>query len=99
MFRVEKELVIRCSGEKLGDDAQRATIRSFFTRKNHQRNSSKELACFSNINLGWHTSDSGNLHDDAPVMPSYQEIIRLNCKCNFIHKNNCVLHVPSTYSS
>ncbi|CAI6372280.1 unnamed protein product [Macrosiphum euphorbiae] len=79
-YKVEKELVIRCSGEKLGDDAQRATIRRFFTRKNHQRNSSKELACFSNINLGWHTSDSGNLHDDAPVMPSYQELIRLNSK-------------------
>jgi len=99
MFRVEEELVIRSSGEKVEGDARRATIRSFFKRENHQRSSSKELACFSNINLGWYSSDSGNLHDDATVMPSYQRVIRLNCKCNFKNKNNCVLHVSCSYSS
>ncbi|XP_060857189.1 disks large homolog 5-like isoform X2 [Metopolophium dirhodum] len=73
-YKVEEELAIRCSGEKLEGDAKR----SFFKRENHQRSSSKELACFSNINLGWYSSDSGNLHDDATVMPSYQRIIGLN---------------------
>jgi len=94
MFRIEEELVIRASGEKLEGDAQRAIIRSFFKYENHQCSSSKELACYSNINLGWHSSDSGNLHDDATVMPSYQRVIKLNCECNFINKNNCLSHVP-----
>jgi len=95
MFRVEAELLIRHSGGKLEGDTRRPTRLSFFKRKKHQRSSSKELASFSNINLGWYNSDSGTLHDDAIVMPSYQ---RLNCKCNFINKNNCVLHI-CTFSS
>jgi len=99
MIRVEEELVIRRSGGELEGDARRATRRSFFRRKKHQRSSSKELASFSNINLGWRNSDSGTLHDDAIVIASYQRVIRLNCKCNLINKNNTQLHVCCTYSS
>jgi len=93
MIRVEEELVIRRSGGELEGDARRATRRSFFRRKKHQRSSSKELASFSNINLGWYSSDSGTLHDDAIVIASYQRVIRLNCKCNFINKNNTVCNM------
>ncbi|CAI6367682.1 unnamed protein product [Macrosiphum euphorbiae] len=77
-YKVEEELVIRRSGGELEGDARRATRRSFFRRKKHQRSSSKELASFSNINLGWYSSDSGTLHDDATVIASYQRVIRLN---------------------
>jgi len=77
-YKVEEELLIRRSGSELEGDARRATRRSFFRRKKHQRSNSKELASFSNINLGWYSSDSGTLHDDSLVIASYQRVIRLN---------------------
>lgn len=74
--------MIRRSGGELESDARRATRRSFFRRKKHQRSNSKELASFSNINLeGCYNSDSGTLHDDSLVIASYQRVIRLNCMC------------------
>lgn len=81
--RVEEELANRRSGGELEGDARRATRRSFFRRKKHQRSNSKELASFSNINLGWYSSDSGTLHDDSLVIASYQRVIRLNCEYIF----------------
>ncbi|PSN54915.1 hypothetical protein C0J52_01656 [Blattella germanica] len=69
----------------LGDleaDARRGSTsarRSFFRRKKHQRSSSrdsKELASFSNINLGWY-SDSGTLNEEVALC-SYQRVERLD---------------------
>ncbi|KAL4154183.1 hypothetical protein QTP88_002016 [Uroleucon formosanum] len=77
-YKVEEELLMRRSGGKLKGDARRTTRCSFFKRKKHQRSSFKELASFSNINLDWYSSDSGTLHDDAIVLPSYQRVIKLN---------------------
>ncbi|CAI6359819.1 unnamed protein product [Macrosiphum euphorbiae] len=82
-YKVEEEL-IRRSGDKLEGDTRRPSRLSFFKRKKHQRSSSKELASFSNINLGWYSSDSGTLHDDAIVIPSYQRVIRLNSEPNIL---------------
>lgn len=76
--RVEEELLLRRSLGDLEGDARRATRRSFFRRKKHQRSDSKELASFSNINLGWY-SDSGTLNEDT-VLCSYQRVTRLNGK-------------------
>ncbi|XP_050531919.1 disks large homolog 5 [Daktulosphaira vitifoliae] len=81
-YKVEEELVVRRNGGELESDARRATRRSFFRRKKHQRSNSKELASFSNINLGWYSSDSGTLHDDSLVIASYQRVIRLNSEPN-----------------
>lgn len=64
----------------LGDlegDARRGTRRSFFRRKK-QRSDSKELASFSNINLGGF-SDSGSLNEET-TLASYQKVTRLDCK-------------------
>lgn len=62
-----------------GDAQRRASTtarRSFFRRKKHR--DSKELASFSNTELGcW--SDSGTLADDVPVL-SYQRVERLHCE-------------------
>lgn len=88
MFRVEEELMIKRRGTELEGDARCATRRSFFRRKKHQRSSSIELASFSNINLGWYSSDSGTLHDDSLAVASYQRVIRLNCMYNVEHKMN-----------
>lgn len=99
MIRVDEELVIRRSGGELDVDARRATRRSFFRRKKHQRSNSKELASFSNINLGWYSSDSGTLHDDSLVIASYQRVIRLNCMCNFISNINRLLYFNCILSS
>lgn len=77
--RVEEELLLRRSLGDLEGDARRATRRSFFRRKKHQRSDSKELASFSNINLGWY-SDSGTLNEETALC-SYQRVTRLNCKC------------------
>lgn len=99
MIRVEEELVGRRTGNELEGDARRATRRSFFRRKKHQRSNSKELASFSNINSGWYSSDSGTLHDDSLVIASYQRVIRLNCMYNFIYTINVVLYINHVYSS
>uniref|UniRef100_A0A8D8WDJ1 Disks large homolog 5 n=1 Tax=Cacopsylla melanoneura TaxID=428564 RepID=A0A8D8WDJ1_9HEMI len=76
-YKVEEELLLRRSLGDLESDARRATRRSFFRRKKHQRSDSKELASFSNINLGWY-SDSGTLNEDSVSLASYQRVIRLN---------------------
>lgn len=70
--------MLRRSLGDLEGDARRATRRSFFRRKKHQRSDSKELASFSNINLGWY-SDSGTLNEET-ALASYQRVTRLNCK-------------------
>ncbi|CAH2044278.1 unnamed protein product, partial [Iphiclides podalirius] len=75
-FKVEE--VLRRSGGAADSDAQRRASstarRSFFRRKKHR--DSKELASFSNTELGcW--SDSGTLADDAPPL-SYQRVERLH---------------------
>lgn len=88
MFRVEEELIIRRRGTELEGDARSATRRSFFRRKKHQRSSSRELAIYSNINLGWYSSDSGTLHDDSIAVASYQRVIRLNCMYHIVHTIN-----------
>lgn len=75
--------MVRSRGVELEGDARRATRRSFFRRKKHQRSNSKELASYSNINLGWYSSDSGTLHDDS--LASYQRVIRLNCMYSFMN--------------
>lgn len=97
--RVEEELVGRRTSNELESDARRATRRSFFRRKKHQRSNSKELASFSNINSGWYSSDSGTLHDDSLVIASYQRVIRLNCMYNFNCIINNVLYINHVYSS
>jgi len=95
--RVEEELLLRRSLGDLEADARRGSTsarRSFFRRKKHQRSSSrdsKELASFSNINLGWY-SDSGTLNEEVALC-SYQRVERLDCKykifwCEF---QNCFL--------
>jgi len=81
---VEEELLLRRSLGDLEADARRGSTsarRSFFRRKKHQRSSSrdsKELASFSNINLGWY-SDSGTLNEEVALC-SYQRVERLDCK-------------------
>ncbi|XP_075211047.1 disks large homolog 5-like isoform X1 [Lycorma delicatula] len=75
-YKVEEELLLRRSLGDLEGDARRATRRSFFRRKKHQRSDSKELASFSNINLGWY-SDSGTLNEET-ALASYQRVTRLN---------------------
>ncbi|XP_060804907.1 disks large homolog 5 [Amyelois transitella] len=74
-FKVEE--MLRRSIGPLESDARRASTtarRSFFRRKKHR--DSKELASFSNTELGcW--SDSGTLADDAPVL-CYQRVERLH---------------------
>lgn len=75
-YKVEEELLLRRSLGDLEGDARRATRRSFFRRKKHQRSDSKELASFSNINLGWY-SDSGTLNEETALC-SYQRVTRLN---------------------
>ncbi|XP_049876272.1 disks large homolog 5 isoform X2 [Pectinophora gossypiella] len=75
-FKVEE--VLRRSMGTLESEAQRRASttarRSFFRRKKHR--DSKELASFSNTELGcW--SDSGTLADDVPVL-SYQKVERLH---------------------
>ncbi|XP_054265704.1 disks large homolog 5-like isoform X2 [Macrosteles quadrilineatus] len=77
-YKVEEELLRRRSLGDLEGDARRATRRSFFRRKKHQRSDSKELASFSNINLGWY-SDSGTLNEDT-ALSSYQRVTRLNAE-------------------
>lgn len=66
-----------------GDAQRRASTtarRSFFRRKKHR--DSKELASFSNTELGcW--SDSGTLADDVPVL-SYQRVERLHRELFFV---------------
>ncbi|XP_045775276.1 disks large homolog 5 isoform X1 [Maniola jurtina] len=76
-FKVEE--ILRRSIGTLDNEAQRRASstarRSFFRRKKHR--DSKELASFSNTELGcW--SDSGTLADDAPPL-SYQRVERLHC--------------------
>ncbi|KAF9804574.1 hypothetical protein SFRURICE_014482 [Spodoptera frugiperda] len=75
-FKVE-EILRRSMGTLEGDAQRRASTtarRSFFRRKKHR--DSKELASFSNTELGcW--SDSGTLADDVPVL-SYQRVERLH---------------------
>ncbi|XP_026322760.1 disks large homolog 5 [Hyposmocoma kahamanoa] len=75
-FKVEE--VLRRSTGTLESEAQRRASttarRSFFRRKKHR--DSKELASFSNTELGcW--SDSGTLADDVPLL-SYQRVERLD---------------------
>ncbi|XP_045500224.1 disks large homolog 5 [Colias croceus] len=75
-FKVEE--ILRRSMGALDNDAQRRASstarRSFFRRKKHR--DSKELASFSNTELGcW--SDSGTLADDVPPL-SYQRVERLH---------------------
>ncbi|CAF4877933.1 unnamed protein product [Pieris macdunnoughi] len=75
-FKVEE--ILRRSMGTLDADAQRRASstarRSFFRRKKHR--DSKELASFSNTELGcW--SDSGTLADDVPPL-SYQRVERLH---------------------
>lgn len=75
-FKVEE--ILRRSMGTLESEAQRRASttarRSFFRRKKHR--DSKELASFSNTELGcW--SDSGTLADDVPVL-SYQRVERLH---------------------
>ncbi|GBP27676.1 Disks large homolog 5 [Eumeta japonica] len=76
-FKVE-ELLRRSVGSLEGGDSQRRSSttarRSFFRRKKHR--DSKELASFSNTELGW-LSDSGTLSDELPMM-SYQRVERLH---------------------
>ncbi|XP_059054689.1 disks large homolog 5 [Achroia grisella] len=73
-FKVEE--ILRRSMGPLEPEGRRALTtarRSFFRRKKHR--DSKELASFSNTELGcW--SDSGTLADDLPVL-SYQRVERL----------------------
>ncbi|CAK1587309.1 unnamed protein product [Parnassius mnemosyne] len=75
-FKVE-EVLRRSSGAADSEAQRRASStarRSFFRRKKHR--DSKELASFSNTELGcW--SDSGTLADDAPPL-SYQRVERLH---------------------
>ncbi|XP_041982203.1 disks large homolog 5 isoform X2 [Aricia agestis] len=75
-FKVE-EILRRSMGTLDSDAARRASStarRSFFRRKKHR--DSKELASFSNTELGcW--SDSGTLADDNPPL-SYQRVERLH---------------------
>ncbi|XP_028035667.1 disks large homolog 5 [Bombyx mandarina] len=75
-FKVE-EILRRSSGTLESDTQRRASTtarRSFFRRKKHR--DSKELASFSNTELGcW--SDSGTLADELPVL-SYQRVERLH---------------------
>ncbi|XP_050677156.1 disks large homolog 5 [Leptidea sinapis] len=75
-FKVE-EILRRSLGAADSEAARRASHtarRSFFRRKKHR--DSKELASFSNTELGcW--SDSGTLADDAPPL-SYQRVERLH---------------------
>ncbi|XP_053610257.1 disks large homolog 5 [Plodia interpunctella] len=75
-FKVE-EMLRRSIGPLESDAGRRASTtarRSFFRRKKHR--DSKELASFSNTELGcW--SDSGTLADDAPVL-CYQRVERLH---------------------
>lgn len=75
-FKVEEEMVVRRSLGDLEGEARRATRRSFFRRKKHQRSDSKELASFSNISLGWY-SDSGTLNEETSLA-SYQRVVKLN---------------------
>ncbi|KDR24048.1 Disks large-like protein 5 [Zootermopsis nevadensis] len=81
-YKVEEELLLRRSLGDLEADARRGSTsarRSFFRRKKHQRSSSrdsKELASFSNINLGWY-SDSGTLNEEVALC-SYQRVERLD---------------------
>ncbi|XP_063244378.1 disks large homolog 5 isoform X2 [Bacillus rossius redtenbacheri] len=81
-YKVEEELLLRRSLGDIEADARRGTTsarRSFFRRKKHQRSSShdsKELASFSNINLGWY-SDSGSLNEEVALC-SYQRVQRLD---------------------
>ncbi|CAH0725462.1 unnamed protein product, partial [Brenthis ino] len=75
-FKVEE--ILRRSMGTLDNDAQRRASstarRSFFRRKKHR--DSKELASFSNTELGcW--SDSGTLADDIPPL-SYQRVEKLH---------------------
>ncbi|KAL0871516.1 hypothetical protein ABMA27_005232 [Loxostege sticticalis] len=75
-FKVEE--ILRRSMGSLESEAQRRAAttarRSFFRRKKHR--DSKELASFSNTELGcW--SDSGALSDDPPLL-SYQRVERLH---------------------
>nr|CAD7417356.1 unnamed protein product [Timema poppensis] len=81
-YKVEEEMLLRRSLGDIESDARRGTTtarRSFFRRKKHQRSSSrdsKELASFSNINLGWY-SDSGTLNEEVALC-SYQRVERLD---------------------
>ena len=82
-IRVEELLLRRSLGDLEADERRGSTSarRSFFRRKKHQRSSSrdsKELASFSNINLGWY-SDSGTLNEEVALC-SYQRVERLDCK-------------------
>lgn len=80
-FRVEEELLLRRSLGDLEGRGSTSARRSFFRRKKHQRNGSrdsKELASFSNVTNGWY-SDSGTLHEDVSLC-SYQRVERLDCK-------------------
>lgn len=85
-------MLLRRSLGDLEADARRGSTsarRSFFRRKKHQRSSSrdsKELASFSNINLGWY-SDSGALNEEVALC-SYQRVERLDCKCRIF----CLLY-------
>ncbi|KAG7311968.1 hypothetical protein JYU34_001392 [Plutella xylostella] len=77
-FKVE-ELLRRSMGSLEGDSQQRRASttarRSFFRRKKHR--DSKELASFSNTELGW-WSDSGGLGTDDLPLVSYQRVERLH---------------------
>ncbi|XP_014262219.1 disks large homolog 5 isoform X2 [Cimex lectularius] len=75
-YKVEQEMVVRRSLGDLEGEARRATRRSFFRRKKHQRSDSKELASFSNFSLGWY-SDSGTLNEETSPA-SYQRVTMLN---------------------
>lgn len=76
-FKVE-DLLRRSMASLEGTDAQRrgstTARRSFFRRKKHS--DSKELASFSNTELGW-WSDSGTLSDDLPLL-SYLRVEKLH---------------------
>lgn len=81
-FRVEQEIFLRRSSGDLEGRGSTSARRSFFRRKKHQRNGSrdsKELASFSNVaHPGW-CSDSGTLHEDVSLC-SYQRVERLDCE-------------------
>lgn len=79
-YKVEQEIFLRRSSGDLEGRGSTSARRSFFRRKKHQRNGSrdsKELASFSNVaHPGW-CSDSGTLHEDVSLC-SYQRVERLD---------------------
>lgn len=90
-FRVEQEIFLRRSSGDLEGRGSTSARRSFFRRKKHQRNGSrdsKELASFSNVaHPGW-CSDSGTLHEDVSLC-SYQRVERLDCEYYITNMCKC----------